>query len=149
MSDTPQSEFAMFTNFQLVQAFIGTRTHCETEEGRLEEVLKPHKTLMKAIEAEMLRRSIAEKTNSFATEAGTCYKSTIKTAKMKDPDGFFNWAYAQGIDTMKAMLSTALAKDAVYEYVDTHKTLVDGKEVPAIPPGIELGGVTKMNFKAK
>jgi hypothetical protein len=51
---------------------------------------------------------------------------------------------------MIAMLTSAVSKDAVYEFIDRTKTVDEnGNEVVNVPPGLELGGVVKMNFKAK
>jgi len=155
MSDEqqPVNELAVVPNHLLVRAFITSRTMIETEEEALSVRLKGTKMLMVAIEQEMLARSIREKTNSFATEAGTCYKSVIKQAKVKNPDAFFTWLYEQGLEVLKGFVTAAVSKDAVYEYVGSHNVEVETPkgpvQVPHIPPGIELGGVTKMNFKSK
>jgi hypothetical protein len=145
------NDFDGVPNADLVKAYIATRDGivkaCETA---LAEKLKPHKAFMEAIENEMLARSLREKTDSFATESGTCYKSRVRTVKVKDVAQFLPWLHAQGTDAMIAMLTSAVSKDAVYEFIDRTKTVDEnGNEVVNVPPGLELGGVVKMNFKAK
>lgn len=141
-----------FTPDELVKAFVTTRNFVEAQVAQLADTLAPHKQLMQAIEAEMLSRSLRDKTKSYSTESGTCYQSHLQTAKVKDPTTFKAWLRTQPEQVQDAMTTAAVSKEGVYAWIEEH-TITDpatGRVLKQeVPPGLEIGGVTKMNFRAK
>ena len=116
------------------------------------EHLKPHKARLEEIENQLLAMSNAQKCNSFKTDAGTAYRSTLMNLSISPEGPTYRNSEGQEVIGREALLDFALEnwndygndillisaqKDAVKRYMESH--------AGSPPPGIKVGFFTRMN----
>lgn len=123
---------AQLTIQDLIQQYIKLRSHLEVEQAKLDEVLKPYKQGMEAIEnaitAHLLSLGAEEgKRNISIPGVGTAFRQQWTSAKVTDPEAFFNFVID---NNERQLLTTHVAKDAVREYLAEHNGV--------LPPGVDF-----------
>lgn len=116
------------------------------------EHVKPHKARLEEIENQLLALSNAQKCNSFKTDAGTAYRSTLMNLSISPEGSSYTNSDGNVVIGREALLDFALEnwneigndlllisaqKDAVKRYMEDH--------AGAPPPGIKVGFFTRIN----
>src|ERR1700675_92672 len=110
------------------------------ETKRFTEHLKPTKTRIDEIKSILLGMLNEQKANSFATDAGTCYISTITTPKVIDRDKYLDFVNEHWESIGNELLQVGTPqKDALKQYLE------DNKNQP--PPGIEVNYFNRVNIR--
>lgn len=126
----------MPTNEEIIARYLELRTRKEKLVSKFEEdFIKPIEGKMKALENFMLSKSIQEKTNSFKTDAGTCYKQTVRSVKVEDHQELLNYVRDHGA---WGLLPASVVKSEV-------EAIIELTNAP--PPGVSVTAITKMNFR--
>lgn len=127
-----------YTDGQLIDQYIVLRG----KKGKLKEdfdtAVEKINTAMASIENEMLRRMLEGKQQSVKAESGAiAYRSITTGVQVKDRDSWFNFLLADW-PNRQSMLTNAVSKEAVREYIE---------QAAEIPKGIELTEIEKVNFR--
>lgn len=103
------------------------------------EFCKPHKEKLDAIKNRILELLNEQQCESFKTDVGTAYKSTITTPKLVDNTAFLDWVLEQW-DQRGALLKIGAPQ------VDEFKTYMDENN-GAMPPGTDVSHFTRVNIR--
>lgn len=127
------------TPADLIAEYNKIKAFLEAENKRFAEHLKPANERLQEIQNQLLALMNEQRVESFRTEEGTAYKSTIVTPKVTDKIAFLDWTL-EDFDTRGAMLQIgAPQKDAVKDYQDHN----DGH----LPPFVEQSSFTRINIR--
>ncbi len=120
----------------LIKKRIEIRDYLERIAKEREAADKPYVDAVTALEGMVSQLMLEQNVESLKTEHGTAYKSKIMAVKMADRDAFLDFV----INTDgKQFLTSAVAKEAVKEYMDEHNS--------ALPPGLDVTYIMKTNFR--
>ena len=128
MTDTPAD---------LIKTYNETKAFIDAEVKRFEEYSKPFKEKLNQIANQLLAVSNQQGVNSFSTEFGTAYRSTILNTKIEDREKYVDFVLDHWDDIGSGMLQVGVTKDAVKQYMD------DNAGQP--PPGITISYYTRIN----
>lgn len=148
MTDKPKSAD------ELVEEHFKLRDHVAAQTKAFQEYLKPAQSRLEEIENQLLAMLNTQGCDSFKTEHGTAYKSTLMNTKI-DPDAavYVN-GMRQEVRGREALLDFALdhwdeignemlmlnaQKDSVKRWMDDH--------AGTPPPGISVGWFTRVNIR--
>lgn len=128
----------------LIGRFVQLRDHCQAQQKKFDEFLKPFKAEQAEIQDKLLALLNQTGGESIKTEYGTASKSTIVTPKVESRDAYLNWLFALSDDDWtafgNAMLQIAAPQiDAVREYMQNH----EGQ----LPPGVQTSSFTRVNVR--
>jgi hypothetical protein len=111
-----------------------------SETKRFGEHLAPHKKRMEEIKASLLGMLNEQKANSFATESGTCYISTITTPKVIDRDKYLDFVNEHWDEVGGEMLQVGSPqKDCLKTWLE------ENNNQP--PPGVEVSYFNRVNIR--
>lgn len=128
------------TTAQLVAESTQIDDYIKQQTAALAEFLKPYRDRAAEIDKLLLERMISEGVNSFKTDFGTAYRSTIITPKIEDRNAYLaavfdNWqTYGAGM-----LQIGAPKKEAIDEYQKEHEG--------ALPPGVTTTSFTRVNVR--
>lgn len=129
---------ATVTPADLIKQYHQLNAWIEAEMKRLDEYFKPHKEKLDQIKNQLLAMANELKVDSFPTDYGTAYKSTIVTPKITDKEKYLDWVLENWNDVGDMLQVGAPQKKAVEAYMQEH----DGK----LPPFVEISSFTRMNI---
>lgn len=121
---------------EIIERYIQYRDFLAAEQEAFDLKNRPYREAMEVLSGAMLLELNNSGEESVRTEAGTAYKSTTLSARVKDPEALFN--FVRESDAFD-LLVAGVAKDAVKTYIAEHQG--------ALPPGVEAAYVTKCNFR--
>jgi hypothetical protein len=124
------------TPTELVRKYRALRDRKQQIEARHEEELEPIKAAMKGLEGMVLLFLQKAGVNSIASDDGTAYVSERNTYRVADPAALK--AYCQQTGDL-SLLTSAVSKEAVAEYIEAHG---------ALPPGVEVRSEQTVGFRA-
>lgn len=115
------------------------KAHLEAESKRFAEYCAPANARVQEIDNKLLEMLLEQKCDSFKTEHGTAYKSTIITPKVIDKEKFLDFVL-EDWDNRGAMLQiNAPQKDALTEFMDANNG--------HLPPFVETSSFTRVNVR--
>jgi len=121
---------------EIIARYIAMRDYLAQRQEAFDAEIKPYKEGMDAL-AGMVQLELNQRgEESVKTEAGTAYLSKTMTVKVKDRHALFD--FIRESDEFD-LLTAAVAKDAVQQYMDEHQG--------AMPPGVEAAYFTRCNFR--
>lgn len=105
----------------LIETSLKLREYIETEQQRLTDYLKQYNEQREAISAELNRRMLEQKVNSFKAEGiGTAYTSERTTFRIGEKETFLDFVL-EAWDERGAMLQIGAPQvDAVRTYMDAN-----------------------------
>jgi len=110
------------------------------ETKRFGEHLKPTKTRMDEIKSILLGMLNEQKANSFATDSGTAYISTLLTPKIVERDKYLDFIWKNWDSGGNELLQVgAPQKDSLKEYLDANQNQP--------PPGVEVNYFNRLNIR--
>lgn len=129
---------------QLISRFVQLRDHCQAQQKKFDEFLKPFKTEQAEIQDKLLAMLNQTGGEAIKTEHGTASKSVIVTPKVEARDAYLDWLFALPDEDWNAfgnaMLQIAAPQiDAVREYMENH----EGQ----LPPGVTTSSFTRVNIR--
>ena len=126
------------TPAELIKQYHELNAWLEAETKRLEDYFGPHRKRLEEIKNQLLAMANELKVDSFPTEFGTAYKSTIVTPKITDKEKYLDWVL-ENWDMAGDMLQIAAPqKKAVDAYMQEHNG--------SLPPFVEISSFTRMNI---
>jgi len=129
----PQTELT-----DTIQGWKSLRDDVREREKIFEESLAEDKTAVKIMEQDILAMLRDAKLQSVNIKGlGTCYTSKRTSAKVEDPEEFFNFVLETG---KTELLEARASKKAVEEFIEETK-------VP--PPGVRVEIAETLNFRSK
>lgn len=133
------TEQAPKTPAQLVEEFLILKDWVANEQKRLDEHLKPHKTRLEEIQNQLLALLNQQGCDSFSTDHGTAYKSTLLNVKVEDREKVLDLCNENWEAFGAEMLMVGVQKDAVKNYMDEH--------AGSPPPGVSTSWFTRVNIR--
>ena len=125
---------------ELIQEYLKIDSWCDAESKRFAEHLKPHKTRLEEIKSTILGMLTQQKQNSFSTDNGTAYISTILTPKIADRDKYLDFVNENWETIGNELLQvSAPQKDALKQYMEEHNN--------DAPPGVEVSYFNRINIR--
>lgn len=127
------------TPAELVASHFKLKADLEAIQKVCSEKCKPYQVKLEEVHNSLLALLNSQGLDSFSTDDGTAYKSTLLNVKVVDKNRFVdecldNW------DTFGAdALLVSAQKDAVKTYMEEHQGLA--------PPGIETSFFTRVNVR--
>lgn len=121
----------------LVAAYRRLRERKEQENKLLKQKLQPVEDLMGKIEGEARRRMIDRGSDSFKTEAGTCFTTAQVSVTVKDKQAFFD--YLRENDAWE-LADIRAAKKEVENFAES-----SGGD---LPPGVDMNKRLVAQFRA-
>ena len=110
------------------------------ETKRFGEHLKPARTRMDEIKQLIHAQLVEQKQNSFNTDHGTAYISTIMTPRIVDRDKYLDFVNEQWDQIGNELLQvSAPQKDALKTWMDEHDSQT--------PPGVEVSYFNRVNIR--
>jgi len=112
----------------------------DVQAQKFNDFIKPHREQIEAWKIELQDMLNKAQCNSFKTENGTAYLSTIVTPSIEgDKTEFLDWCLSEW-DTRGAMLQIgAPQKTALQEYMDAHQG--------QLPPHVKTSSFTRVNVR--
>ena len=125
------------TDAQLVEQYLKMKAHVASRQETFDAEIKPYKDGMTVIENAFLDRLTERGADNTKTDAGTAYKSTIRSFKVVDQSALFRFVTEQGGSL--ELVDIKVLKDPVKEWVES-----TGK----LPPGVvENEPFTRINIR--
>ena len=119
----------------VVGGYIRLRDEKKRIAERQKEELAPLNAKLKKMEAWLQSQLQAQDALNMKTEHGTVYLSTTVSAKVEDRDVFFEFVREHDL---WAMLTSAVSKDAVEEYIES---------TGDVPPGVSVNRETNARVR--
>lgn len=111
----------------------------EAETKKMNEFFAPHRQKLEEFSNKLQEMMNNQKVDSFKSEFGTAYKSTISSYRILDRDKFIDYCLDNWDDGGNEMLMiSAPQKDAAEAYQNAHKTP---------PPGTDVSSITRVNIR--
>lgn len=126
------------TPAQLIERALTLKNWLEAEADRFKQHLAPVNLEQDTIKNVLLERLNEQGVNSFPTDNGVAYKSTLLNIKITDRDAFLKCVLENWQDFGGAMLMAGAQMDAVKEFLEKHNEP---------PPGIEISWYSRLNIK--
>lgn len=130
------------TDEDLVRRYLDLRAYLEKRADELKEELAVWVAQKTLIEGVMMKRLNDRNAQNSATDAGTFFKQSWTSVKVKDKTLFLDHVFTQrmeGLPDCYDMLTQAVAKDSVTAFMEAH----DGQP----PPGIEVEHGSKIQVR--
>lgn len=127
----------MTTPAELIEEYNKTKAFLDGQVKAFDEYAKPFKEKLESLRNQLLAIANSQGVNSFSTDAGTAYVSTILNLKIVDRDQYLKFVTEWWNEYGNAMLQVGATKDAVKEYLE---------KVGTPPPGIETSYFNRMNI---
>jgi len=126
----------MPTTADYIGQYIKLRNTVAVLTAEHEERVRPYTEAMQALEGMVTEEINRLGGESIKTEQGTAYRTTVLATKVADRELFMDFVFD---GRREGFLTSAVAKDAVKEYMDDH--------AGAVPPGIDVTLIHKTNFR--
>lgn len=128
------------TPANLIAEILQLDTWIDTQVNRFNEYIKPHREKIEAMKNQLQDMLNQAQCNSFKTENGTAYLSTIVSPAIDgDKTAFLDWCLDDW-DSRGAMLQIgAPQKAALQEYCDAN----EGR----LPPNVKTSSITRINVR--
>lgn len=120
----------------VVKKYLEIRDYLDRESKKEKERLAPYFEGLETLENLALQMLNESGDQNMKTEFGTAYKTTSMGARVIDREALFD--YVLNTEGAEALLTAAVAKDAVKEFIEKNKSP---------PPGVDITYVTKVNFR--
>lgn len=133
---TTQEKLAAMDDAQLVGVYRKLREKRDDAKAAFVEKQAPLLEMLREIEGQAKLRLQERGNNSFATDEGTCYTSTVHTFTAKDKSAFLDWIKA---NDKWELLDVRPAKKEVEAYLEENKEL---------PVGLNSSSKVNTNFTA-
>lgn len=117
------SETETLTVDTVVRTYVALRAEKERINNEAKETIKTIDDQMKKLEAWLQNKMNDDGVNSFATDSGTAYKSTVEQASVTDMDAFLD--YVRNNDAYH-LLEKRVSKTGVRALLDEGQPLPDG-----------------------
>ena len=124
------------TPAQMIGEYIKCRDWIEADDAKHAERQKPVRERMQILEGAVTEALLAAGGESLKTDQGTAYRSTVLAVRCASREDFLDFVFD---GRREGFLTSAVAKDAVKEYMQMH----DGQ----VPPGVDVTFVHKTNFR--
>lgn len=124
---------------QIVSEVLRIEDHVAAESKRFSEYLAPSKARVEELKNRLLSMLNEQGCDSFKTEHGTAYKSTLMNLKVEDREKFLDLCNEQWDDFGSEALLVSAQKDAVKHWMDTH-----GGQPPI---GTSISFFTRVNIR--
>ena len=122
----------------LIEAYLKLRKKRDLAKAEFNQQQKPVLDGMRAVEAELLRRLTESDLDSFATDVGTAYTTTKRSASLEDRAAFFE--YVQEHDAWNLM---------DYKANVTAVTSFSEENGGSLPPGVKFRAEQSVNIRLK
>ena len=128
------------TPAQLIAEILTLDTWIDTQSNKFSEFMKPHREQIEALKNRLQGMLNQAQCNSFKTENGTAYLSTITSPSIEgDKTAFLDWVL-DNWDLHGAMLQIGAPQKAAFqEYIDSH----DGQ----LPPHTKTSSIIRVNVR--
>ncbi len=124
------------TPAEMIGEYIRCRDWLEADDAKHAERQKPVRLRMELLEGAVTEALLAAGGDSLKTEHGTAYRSTVLAVRCASREDFMDFVFD---GRREGFLTSAVAKDAVKEYMSMHEGQV--------PPGVDVTYVHKTNFR--
>ena len=132
-----QAPPAAFDADKRTEQYVKLRDYIRDTEARQKEELAQAKEMLRQLEALMLAHLDATNSNSINTKAGTFYRSSRKSASIKDGEAFMRYV----IDNQAwDLLDRKANATAVADFIDAHN---------APPPGVNFTTMVTLGVQKK
>jgi len=121
----------------LIARFLALKAHDDAQEKATASMSSA--TLKEVVRAALHARLNRENADSFATDSGTAYKSTLLNPKVADHNMYLDFCLENEAGTEMLVLG-APQVDAVRRWMQEHEE--------QLPPGVVVNPVTRVNIKA-
>ena len=119
-----------------VAQYVKLRDFIKKETDAFDERLKPYKAAMELIEGQLGQKMLDDGVESFKTEHGTAYKTTVLSVRTADKDAFTRYVIgseAWGLVDMRPL------KEGVKDFME------ENGQSP--PPGVDVTFVTNVRVR--
>lgn len=120
----------------IVKKYLEIREHIDKESKAFSETMKPYFEGLETLGNMALTMLNESGDQNMKTAFGTAYKTTSMGARVIDREAFMK--YVLETEGAEALLTAAVSKDAVKEYIEANKEP---------PPGVDITYITKVNFR--
>ncbi len=120
----------------MIGEYIKRRDKLEADSIKFEEGQAVTKYHMQRLEGAVTEALLAAGGESLKTDQGTAYRSTVLAVRCASREDFMDFVFD---GRREGFLTSAVAKDAVKEYMSMH----DGQ----VPPGIAVTYIHRTNFR--
>jgi hypothetical protein len=128
------------TPAQLIAEILQLDTWIDTQSNRFSEFIKPHREKIEALKNQLQDLLNKAQCNSFKTENGTAYLSTITSPSIDgDKTEFLDWVLDNWDERGAGLQIGAPQKAWLTEYMDSH----DGQ----LPPHVKTSSITRVNVR--
>ena len=125
------------TDAQLVEKYLAFKAHVAARQEAFDAEIKPYKDGMATIENAFLQRLNERGADNTKTDAGTAYKTTIRSFKVIDQPALFRFVAEQGGSL--ELLDIKVLKDPVKDWIE---------KTGELPPGvIENDAFIRINIR--
>jgi hypothetical protein len=127
------------TPAELIKNRIQLKTWLDHETKRMNEYFAPVAKQIEEIDNQLLSMLNEQGCESFKSEHGTAYKSTIMNVKVENRDDLIDAALEHWDEFGNELLLVSAQKDTVKQYMESHKG--------ALPPGLSISYFTRVNIR--
>ncbi len=129
----------MITDAQLIEQYLKFKTHVAARQDACDAEIKPYKDGMTTIENAFLQRLAERGAENTKTDAGTAYKTTIRSFKVVDQAALVTFCTEQGGSLRWEMLDIKVLKKPIEDWLEW---------AGALPPGVlENEPFTRINIR--
>src|SRR6202162_2206499 len=106
------------TAAQLVERRMKLKAHVESQKEQFDNYLKPYLEGIETCDNALLEKMNAEGTDSFKTDFGTAYKSTLMNVKIVSRERYLDYVLENWDVIGNEMLQAGAQKDAVKQFIE-------------------------------
>ena len=133
---TPEKKLPSINIRKLVDNYVKLRDRKRQLEDAYKKQVEPFTKLMAEVEGQLLEHMQAADIDSVATPGGTCYRSTVPRATIKDGSAFRQWVIQHGRYELVDWRANARS---VFDFINENNG--------APPPGVNASTFTSIRFR--